>query len=142
LESNDNPSQRFADLVKLSGLDRKFIDKAQERRMLEEAITRLNLPLSEARGLMHSVAEDNGYTFESDTGKRIKQVLSRHAGRKGKVSRRNFNNTATVLRDISEDHISEPEARRQIKRIMIENGWQPRRTAPFWTRRWFRQIEA
>ena len=32
----DDPARRFADLVKLSGLQSKFIDRAQEQRLLEE----------------------------------------------------------------------------------------------------------
>ena len=138
---NDDTARRYADLVKLNGLGRRFIDRTQERHLLEEGVTRFNLTLDEARGVLRSVAEDNGYVFEGECGRRIQQVLSRHAGRSGMISRRQFRRTAEVLRDFSDNAIGEAEARRQIKRIMIENGWRPRRAGLLRTRRWYRLVE-
>jgi hypothetical protein len=135
-------SRRFADLVKLSGLQTRYIDRGQEQRLLEEGVTRFGLTLDEARGILRGVAEDLGYTFETETSRRIQQVLARHAGRSGKVSRPQFDSTAQVLRDFSGNTISEIEARRQLKRVMLENGWRPRRAGLFWSRRWYRAIEA
>jgi hypothetical protein len=133
--------RRFADLVKLNGIGRPFVDRAQERQLLEEGVKRFGLTLDEARGVLRSVAEENGYVFETETGRRIQQVLSRQAGKRGLISRRQFRATAQVLRDFSDNALGEPEAKRQIKRIMIENGWRPRRAGLLRTRRWYRQVE-
>lgn len=137
----DDPARRFADLVKLSGLQSKYIDRSQEQRLLEDAVTRFGLGLDEARGILRSVAEDLGYTFETETSRRIQQVLARHAGRRGYVSRSQFDNTAHVLRDFSANTITEAEARKQLKRVMADNGWRPRRAGMFWSRRWYRAID-
>jgi len=137
----DDPARRYADLVKLHGLQIKLIDRTQERHLLEEGVTRFNLGLDEARGILRAVAEDNGYTFESETGRRIQQVLARQIGKSGMVSRRQFTRMAQVLRDFSDSTITEAEARRQLKRVMAENGWRPRRAGLLRTRKWFRQIE-
>ncbi len=134
-------SRRFADLVKLNGLGRRFIDRAQERHLLEEGVTRFGLTLDEARGVLRSVAEDNGYVFESESGRRIQQLLGRHAGKKGLVSKGQFRRTAEVLRDFSDNTINEAESRRQLKRIMMDNGWRPRRAGLLRTRRWYKQIQ-
>jgi hypothetical protein len=133
--------RRYSDLVKLSGLGSRYIDRAQERRLLEEGVTKFDLTLDEARGVLRSVAEDNKYVFESEAGHRIQQVLSRHAGKSGNISRRHFRRTAEVLRDFSDNAIGEAEANRQLKRIMIENGWQPRRAGWLRTRKWYRQVQ-
>ena len=138
----DDQARRYADLVKLHGLQTKQIDRPQERRLLEEGITRFNLTLDEARGILRSIAEDNEYTFESEIAKRIRQVLARSAGRRGLISRSQFMHASQILRDFSDNTISEIEARRQLKRIMLDNGWRPRRAGLLRTRRWFRQIEA
>jgi len=134
-------SRRFADLVKVNGLHRRFIDRAQERHLLEEGVTRFGLTLDEARGVLRSVAEDNGFVFETESGRRIQQLMSRHAGRRGLISRSEFRQMVDVLRDFSENSISEGEARRQLKRIMIDNGWRPRRTRLLRSRRWYKVIE-
>jgi hypothetical protein len=68
-------------------------------------------------------------------------MLNRHAGRRGLISRNQFRSTAQLFRDFSDNTIGEPEARRQLKRIMIENGWRPRRAGLLRTRRWYRQVE-
>jgi Flp pilus assembly CpaF family ATPase len=134
-------SRRFADLVKLQGVGSRFLDREQERRLLEEGVTKFGLTLDEARGVLRSVADDNGYIFESEAGRRVEQVMSRHAGKRGLISRRQFRATAQVLRDFSDNAITEPEARRRVKQIMIDNGWRPRRAGMLRTRRWYRQVQ-
>jgi len=134
-------SRRFADLVKLQGVGSRFIDREQARRLLEEGVTKFGLTLDEARGVLRSVAEDNGYVFESEAGRRVEQVMSRHAGKRGLISRRQFRATAQVLRDFSDNAITEPEARRRIKQLMVDNGWRPRRAGLLRTRRWYRQVQ-
>ena len=139
--SQDASIRRYGDLVKLSGLDGRFINRGQERRLLEDGVTKFDLTLDEFRGVLRSVAEDNHYIFESEAGRRIQQVLGRHAGKNGRVSRRQFRRTTEVLRDFSDNTINEVEARRQLKRIMIENGWRPRRAGLLRSRRWYRQVQ-
>ena len=134
-------NRRFADLVKLNGLGRRYIDRVQERHLLEDGVTRFGLTLDEARGVLRSVAEDNNYVFESETGRRIQQLMNRHAGKNGLISRGQFRRTVELLRDFSDNTITDAEARRQLKRIMMENGWRPRRAGLMRTRRWYRQIE-
>lgn len=141
MADTEDPRRRFADLVKLSGLTSKYIDRETERRVLEEGVIRCGLSLDEARGTMRSVAEDNDYVFESETGRRIRQVLDRHAGKKGKISKKQFDQTAEILRDFANGAIGEQEARRHVKRIMIENGWKPRRAGILPTQRWYKSVE-
>lgn len=140
--ATDDARQRFADLVKLNGLSSKFLDRETERRILEEGVTRYDLSLDDARGLLRTVAQDEGLVFESETGTRIRQVLDRHAGKKGKISKDQFLQASAILRDFSDNAIGEEEAKRKIKRIMIDNGWKPRRAGLLQTRRWFNSIDA
>ena len=105
-------------------------------------MVRCGLTLEEARGVMRCVADDYDLVFESETDRRIRQVLDKHAGKKGKISKQQFNQTASILRDFSNDSISEEEARRHIKRIMLDNGWRPKRAGLIPTSRWYRKIEA
>jgi len=137
----DDPARRFADLVRLHGLQTKLIDRGQERHLLEEGVTRFLLSLNEARGIMRAVAESNDYSFESEISRRAQQILTRNAGRRGMISRKQFTNVTQVLRDFSESTITEVEARRQVKRIMLENGWRPKRAGLLRTRGWFKKIE-
>ncbi|PWC31255.1 hypothetical protein [Azospirillum sp. TSO35-2] len=137
----DDPRRKFADLVKLNGLASKYIDRDTERRVLEDGVVRCGLSLDEARGVLRAVAEDNDYVFQSEAGRRIRQVLDKHAGKKGKISKKQFEQTASILRDFSNEAIGEEEARRHVKRIMIENGWKPRRAGLLPTKGWYKKVE-
>jgi len=141
MADTEDPRRRFADLVKLSGLTSKFIDREAERRVLEEGVIRCGLSLDEARGMMRAVADDNDYVFESETERRVRQILDKQASKKGKISKKQFDQTASILRDFTNSSIGEQEARRQVKRIMIENGWKPRRAGILPTQRWYKSIE-
>ena len=87
------------------------------------------------------MAADNGYVFESEESRRVEQLMTRHAGRRGSISRDQFESTAQILRDFSEQSIGEEEARRQLKRLMLEHGWRPRRSGLTWSRKWFEQVK-
>jgi hypothetical protein len=141
MSANDDARKRFADLVKLNGLTSAFISRETERRILEEGVTRFDLSLDEARGLLRTVAADEDFVFESETNHRIRQVLERHAGKKGKISKDQFLQTSAILRDFSNDSIGEHEAKRQIKAIMIDNGWEPRRAGLLRSKRWYKNVE-
>jgi hypothetical protein len=137
----DDTLRRYTDLVKITGMKAKFIDQAQEVRLLEEGVMRFDLSLEEARRHLRKVAEDNGYVFESQEGRRVEQMMNRHAGKNGLISRQQFENTAQILRDFTDKSIGEEEARRQLKRLMLQNGWRPRRSGLFWSKKWFAQVE-
>ncbi len=133
--------RRYTDLVKLAGMKTKYIDRAQELRLLEQGVMSFNMALEEARTTLRKVAAENGYVFESEESRRVEQLMSRHAGKSGSISREQFENTAQILRDFSEKSIGEEEARRQLKRLMLEHGWRPRRAGLRWSRGWFEQVK-
>ncbi len=139
--SADDAVRRFTDLIRLTGMKTRYIDKAQEHRLLEKGVVSFRLSLDDARRVLRKTAEEDGYVFESEEGRRIEQLLSRHAGRSGTISREQFESTALILRDFSEKSIGEEDARRQLKRLMLQHGWQPRRSVLSWSRKWFEQVK-
>ena len=133
--------RRYTDLVRLNGMKTRYIDRAQELRLLEKGVVNFRLTLDDARRALRKVAEEDGYVFESEEGRRVEQLMSRHAGKSGMISRSQFENTAQILREFSEKSIGEEDARRQLKRLMLQNGWRPRRAGITWSRRWFEQVK-
>lgn len=135
-------SYRFAEVVKLNGLGTRVIDRNQERRLLEEGIGRFGLTLDEARDTLRTVAEDNNYMFESQIAQRTQQILARDAGKKGRITKRQFNHAAEMLRDFSDGTVNAADARRRVNRIMVENGWRPVPAGLFRTKTWYKQVDA
>ena len=138
---SEDSLRRYTDLVKITGMKTKYINQAQEVRLLEEGVTRFDFPLEDTRRLLRKIAEDNGYVFESQEGRWVEQMMARHAGRSGTISQEQFETTAAILRDFTEKNIGEEEARRQLKRLMLQNGWRPRRSGLFWSKKWFAQVD-
>lgn len=138
---SDDVKKRYVEYIKVQGLDGKYIDRDKERKILEEGVTKFDIGLDDSRAIMLGVASDHDYVFERDSEEQVEKILERFAGKKGKVSKKQFDDTAGILRDFSEGHLKETEARRQVKKIMERNDWQPRRAGLFLSRRWYRKIE-
>ncbi len=141
MSANEDARKRFADLVRLNGLTCTFISRETERRILEEGVTRFEMTLDDARGVLRTVAADEEFVFESEACHRVNQILERYAGKKGKISKDQFLQSAAILRDFSNDAISEKEAKRQIKTMMIDEGWEPRRAGLLRSKRWYNRVE-
>lgn len=139
--SGGDSLRRYSDLVKLAGMKTRYIDRVQELRLLEQGVMTFNMSLEEARTNLRKIASENGYVFESEESRRVEQLMTRHAGKRGSISRDQFESTAQILRDFSEKSIGEEEARRQLKRLMLEHGWRPRRSGVTWSRKWFEQVK-
>lgn len=138
---DDDTLRRYADLVKINAMKTKYIDREQEIHLLEKGVTRFNLSLDDAERILRKVAEENRYVFETEERRRVEQIMGRHAGKSGLISREQFETTAQILRDFTEKSIGEQEARRQLKRLMLQNGWRPRRDGLRRSQKWFTQVE-
>lgn len=136
-------STRFAELVKLHMQGRRFLDRDQERRLLEEGVGRYGLTLEEATGVVRAHAEGTEIALEGDLGRSGGQLLRTMADRQGRISREDFGKVASFYRMRAGAALSQAEAERRVKRLMEEMELQPRRSGRLLrTRRWYRAIEA
>lgn len=137
------PSTRFAELVKLHMQGRRFLDREQERRLLEEGVGRYGLTLEEATGVVRAHADGTEIALEGDLGRSGGQLLRTMADRQGRVSREDFGKVASFYRMRAGGGLTQAEAERRVKRLMEEMELQPRRSGRLLrTRRWYRAIEA
>ncbi|HEV7457042.1 MAG TPA: hypothetical protein VGN96_09715 [Roseococcus sp.] len=136
-------SARFAELVKLHMQGRRFLDREQERRLLEEGVGRYGLTLEEATGVVRAHAEGTEIALEGDLSRSGGQLLRTMADRHGRISREDFGKVASFYRMRAGAGLSQAEAERRVKRLMEEMELQPRRSGRLLrTRRWYRAIEA
>lgn len=133
--------RRYTDLIKLAGMKGRYIDQEKEHQLLEQGVMSFDLSLKDAARVLRKTAEDHGFVFASQESRRVEQLMARHAGRTGGITREQFESSAQILRDFSEKSIGEAEARRQLKKMMLEHGWQPRRSVLTWSRKWFEQVK-
>src|SRR5690606_14154508 len=120
--NKENAKQRFGSFVELAAVDRPFISRAEERRLLEHGLSRFGLDLDDAQGVLLNVARVRDIRVERDLDRRMLPVLERFGGRRRKIGRRKFKEAATIYRDFAGASLSEDEAKLRVKRIMEENG--------------------
>lgn len=141
MAASDDEKRKFADFVRVHTVDQRFITREEEKRLLQEGILRFGLDLDEANGILLRVASEEKIALERLEEERIRRILAQLGGRKRKIAKRDFAQTAATYRELSNGGMTDAEAKRKVKRIMESEGYAARRTR--WmigSKRWYRQV--
>src|SRR5436190_12580867 len=87
--SVEDIKKRFVNEIKLRAYDDKYIDKNEEREILQVAI-QLGVSIDSARGALVQVCDDNGYVMESQLLKQIKDQLEAAMSDDGRIDKKEF----------------------------------------------------
>jgi len=119
--SIDDIKKRFTNEIKLRAYDDKYIDKGEEREILQIAI-QLGVNIDSARGALGSVCEDCGYILESKILRNVMDQVETAAGNDGKVDQKEFDlifqNTKRQMQGKKNDR----EIKKMIVNVMEETG--------------------
>jgi predicted AlkP superfamily phosphohydrolase/phosphomutase len=120
----------------------KILAEDHERTLVGEGISRFNLDGEHARGVVAVAASRSGQLLASDASRSIRNVLHQLAGRRGAVSKRQFDKAVVILTAMVKGQITEPEARAWVKRVVEHSDLRVRGRGLFRSKRWFRKIKA
>ncbi|WP_207461207.1 hypothetical protein [Azospirillum sp. SYSU D00513] len=140
MSNENNAQQRFSGYVELAALDRPFLSKSEERRLLEDGIARFGLDPEVARGILLSVAQRKDLRVERDIDARMRAILDRFGGKGRKISKKKFMEAAAIYNGLAGGTLDEEAARIRVKRVMEENEFRARRAGLFLSRRWYGKI--
>ncbi|HXD86118.1 MAG TPA: hypothetical protein VN641_06475 [Urbifossiella sp.] len=87
--SDDEIKKRFVSEIEQRGYDDKFIDKNEEREILQIAI-QLGVRIDNAKVALVQVCEEKGFIVESAIARQIRKEVDSTSGSGGKVDRRGF----------------------------------------------------
>ena len=90
--------QVAAGYVRLSAMDKPFISRAEERRLLEHGISSFELGHDDAKGVLLAVAQANNISVERDIDRKMVPILERFGGRRKKVSKTRFREAAAIYK--------------------------------------------
>ena len=139
-DQNQSPL-RFKEFLKLHLRRQRFLTQEQESRLLEEAVLRYNLTADEANGVLRAATDDAEVVTEAELLSSTVQLLKAMADRRSRVTREDFDKAADFYRSRTGTTVTPVEARKRVKRVMEEQGLEPRRSGQLLkTRRWYRQI--
>jgi hypothetical protein len=121
--SLDEVKRQFVEQVKLRAYDDKYIDKNEEREILQIALQQ-GVTVDSARAALAQVCESNGYVLEAVAVKAVKELLDIQAGNDGKLDEKEFNDALSMLKTRTQGKKNDLQCKRMIIEIIEENSYK------------------
>lgn len=130
----DDIKKRFVDEIKLRAYDDKYVDKNEEREILQIAIQQ-GISIDSARSALQQVCEHQGYVLESSLVKTIKDQVETAAGNDGKVDQKEFELIFQNVRKTADGKKNDREIKKMIITVMEDTGLNKVKTG--WFSDWY-----
>ena len=119
----DEVKKRFVEEVKLRAYDDKYIDKNEEREILQIAL-QSGVTVDSARAALAQVCESNGYVLESKVLSEIKDLIDTFASNDGKIDEKEFNDCIAQLKKRCQGKKNEVQCKKMVIEIIEDNSWK------------------
>jgi len=129
--------KQFVEFITLQAFDDKYIDRQEEKRILEVGIKN-EISIEESLSIIRQVAAQKGLVVERDAEERAKEFLEK-AALDGKVDKKEFEGAVAQLKTASKGKIPEPEIKKRLKQMMEDNGWKAKEGGLFGSK-WYSEI--
>lgn len=130
--------KRFVNEIKLRAYDDKYIDKNEEREILQIAI-QLGVSIDSARGALVQVCDDHSYVMESVILKQIKDQVESAAGNDGKVDQKEFDLIFANIKRSMQGKKNDREVKKMIVTVMEDTGNNKVKTG--WFSDWYAALK-
>jgi hypothetical protein len=121
--SLDEVKKRFVEEVKLRAYDDKYIDKNEEREILQTALQQ-GVTVDSARAALAQVCESNGYVLESRVLSEIKDLIDTFAGNDGKIDEKEFNDAVAQCKKRTQGKKNDVQCKRMVLEVIEENSFK------------------
>ena len=119
----DEVKKQFVEQVKLRAYDDKYIDKNEEREILQIALQQ-GVTVDSARAALAQVCETNGYVLETKALNQIKELIETFANNDGKIDEKEFNDAVTTLKKATQGKKNDVQCKRMVLEIIEENSFK------------------
>jgi len=119
----DEVKRQFVEQVKLRAYDDKYIDKNEEREILQIALQQ-GVTVDSARASLAQVCEANNYVLETSALKAVKELIEIQAGNDGKIDEKEFGDALSLLKTRTQGKKNELQCKRMIIEIIEENNYK------------------
>jgi hypothetical protein len=121
--SLDEVKRQFVEQVKLRAYDDKYIDKNEEREILQIALQQ-GVTVDSARAALAQVCENNGYVLESRVLADVKDLIETFATNDGKIDEKEFNDAVTTCKKKMQGKKNDIQVKRMVIEIIEDNGYK------------------
>ena len=132
--SEDEIKKRFVSEIELRGYDDMYIDRNEEREILQIAI-QLGVSIDSARLALVQVCEDKGFIIESAIARQIKKDVEV----RGKVDRNEFEAIFVNTRKAVQGKKNDRDIRKMIVNVMEDTGNNRVKTG--WFSNWYANLK-
>jgi hypothetical protein len=121
--SLDDVKKRFVEEVKLRAYDDKYIDRTEEKEILQIAIQQ-GISVDSARAALAQVCDGNSYVLESKVVSEIKDLIETFATNDGTVDEKEFKDSVTQCMKRCQGKKNEIQCKKMVIEIIEENSWK------------------
>lgn len=114
---------QFVEFIKLQAFDDQFIDKNEEKRIIEVGVKN-GMSVEESLSVLREVGQQKGLVIEREVEERTKEFLHKAATNDGKVSKKEFDDAVELFKKAIQGKVREPEIKQRLKQIMLDKGWK------------------
>jgi hypothetical protein len=135
--SLEEVKKRFVEEVKLRAFDDKYIDKSEEREILQIALQQ-GISVDSARAALSQVCESQGYVQESRVLNQLKDLMDTLASNDGKIDEKEFTDAVTTCKKWTQGKRSDIQCKRLVVEIIEDNAYK---TSKGWFSSWYDTVK-
>lgn len=126
--SLDEVKRQFVEQVKLRAYDDKYIDKNEEREILQIALQQ-GVTVDSARAALAQVCDGQGYVLESKVLDEVRDLIDTFASNDGKVDEKEFNDAVAQVKKRTMGKKNDIQCKRMVIEVMedgackVKTGW-------------------
>jgi uncharacterized membrane protein YheB (UPF0754 family) len=121
MASMEEVKRRFVNEIKLRAYDDKYIDRNEEKEILQTAI-QMGVSIDSARAALAQVCDENDYVMESRLIQQIKDQLQAALGDDGRIDRKEFDMIVNTAKNAAKGRKNERELQRMVITVMEDTG--------------------
>lgn len=130
--------QRFINEIKLRAFDDQYVDRAEEKEILQIAIS-MNVDLDTARMALIQACQMQNYVLESEVLKEMKNQLRVFAGNDGVVDEKEFELIFQTMQSKMNGKVTNMNIKKMIITEMEDSGLNKVKTG--WFSNWYTKVK-
>jgi len=134
----DEVKRRFIEEIKLRAYDDKYVDRNEEREILQFALQQ-GITIDSARSALAQVCEAQGYILERTVIERIKEDLAVYMGNDGRIDENEFKNVVLKVKNLVGNKRNDIQVKRMIIEVMEDTG--NTKTTKGWFSDWYSRVK-
>jgi hypothetical protein len=119
--SIDDIKKRFVNEIKLRAYDDSYVDRNEEREILQIAI-QFGVSIDSARAALVQVCSECGYVLETNILRQIKDQIEAATGNDGMIDRNEFDAVFTAVRRSVDGKKTDRDVKRMIVQVIEDTG--------------------